>query len=241
MIETTVYDNKKQELNYYFESLKLIDNLSDQQPDLYGKLIEIFKKKSVDTHDFMQILKSVSYIIMYSLIESTIRELIGIIYKAINTSNLRYDELLDKIQALWEKHQFLHLDESNSSKTENYKKEAHHCISFVIKKEKVSFDSNNFKISGNADFESILKATKEMGINFNTKILESSNKNLYNELYTIKHNRNGLAHGSIPFTSLGSSKSIDELQKTSVHVEAYLDQLKKDVNDYIKNKDFKKK
>ena len=126
MIETTVYDNKKQELNYYFESLKLIDNLSDQQPDLYGKLIEIFKKKSVDTLDFMQILKSVSYIIMYSLIESTIRELIGKIYNAINTSNLRYDELLDKIQALWEKHQFLHLDESNSSKTENYKKEAHH-------------------------------------------------------------------------------------------------------------------
>ncbi|WP_294605847.1 MAE_28990/MAE_18760 family HEPN-like nuclease [uncultured Lactobacillus sp.] len=236
MITTSIYDSKKQELNFYISSLKKLDSLSNEQSELWTDLAKVLKQQPFKIDSFMIILKSNSYMMMYNMIESTIRELISTIYDAINTSSLRYDEVLDKIQDLWEKHQFLGLDDSNDTKSDSYKKEAHRCISFILKKQKIKFYTNNFKLSGNADFDTILSVTQNLGINFDTTTIGKYK----NEIDTIKRNRNGLAHGSYSFIELGSDKTIDDLYQTSLHVETYLEQLKKDVNNYIKNKDFKK-
>lgn len=237
MISVPNYPQKKKELQFYINELNCLDQISNSPSNPYERYLnQKLQTRNYSMQDFIVILKSNAYIMMYNMIESTIKEIIFALYDNINAANLTYKEISFKLQELWESHQFENLDKGNA-KADKYKKEAHRMITSIIKDNTVKFDNNNIKLSGNADFENVLIIMQKHGINVNT-----SNIGKYsNELKNIKNIRNSLAHGGTSFIESGRDISFNDIKKMCVHTEEYLEQLIKDVNYFVWHKQFKNK
>lgn len=110
-------------------------------------------------------------------------------------------------------------------------------ITSIIQNNTVRFNNNNIKLSGNADFESVLTIIQKHGININTSIIGKYS----NELRIIKNTRNSLAHGGTSFIESGRDISFNDINKMCKHTEEYLEQLIKDTNYFVWRKRFKNK
>jgi hypothetical protein len=236
MLDISNYYSKKKELDFYIEKLFFLDRVSSEQRNPYERYLnDRMKSKVYDLRDFVVILKSNAYMMMYNMIESTTKEIVWAIYDQINSSDLTYEKVSLILQKLWEKHQFLNLDSGNA-KTEKYKKKAHTIITNILDESPIRFYASNFKLSGNADFDKILEKMGGLGVNIDT-----SNIGQYkDELKTIKDNRNKLAHGAISFIESGRDSSFKDIQDMAKHTETYLEQLIKDASNYTKKRLYKK-
>jgi len=237
MIDIPNYPQKKKELHFYINELKYLDGVSNSPSNPYDRYLnQKLRNNNYTMQDFIVILKSNAYIMMYNMIESTIKEIIFAVYDNINAANLTYEEISLKLQELWESHQFENLDKGNA-KAEKYKQEAHRMITSIIQNNTVRFNNNNIKLSGNADFESVLTIMQKHGININTSIIGKYS----NELRIIKNTRNSLAHGGTSFIESGRDISFNDINKMCKHTEEYLEQLIKDTNYFVWRKRFKNK
>lgn len=237
MIDIPNYPKKKKELQFYINELKYLDQVSNSPVNPYERYLnQKLRTKSYTMQDFIVILKSNAYIMMYNMIESTIKEIIFALYDNINAANLTYREISLKLQELWESHQFENLDKGNA-KANKYKQEAHKMITSIIKNNTVKFNNNNIKLSGNADFENVLIIMQKHGIKVDTSHIGKYS----DELRNIKNIRNSLAHGGTSFIESGRDISFNDINKMCMHTEEYLEQLIKDANYFIWRKQFKNK
>lgn len=207
MIDIPNYPQKKKELEFYINELKCLDHISNSPSNPYELYLnKHLKKNRYSMQDFIVILKSNAYIMMYNMIESTIKEIILALYDNINAANLTYEEISIKLQELWENHQFENLDKGNA-KTDKYKQEAHKMITSIIKDRYVKFNNSNIKLSGNADFESVLIIMQKHGISIDTRQIGKYS----DELRNIKNARNSLAHGGTSFIESGRDISFKDM------------------------------
>lgn len=230
------YYLKQKEINFYMDQLTFLDNISIDHLNPYGNYLnDNLSNDDYSFNDFIVILKSNAFMMLYNMVESTVKELIASIYDQINSSQLSYSNISESLQDLWQKYHFQNLNQSDA-KADKYKKAAHDMINSVLTLQPIKLNYGQLKLSGNADFESILTITQQHGINFNTN--EVGKYNL--ELKKIKNTRNSLAHGSSSFIESARDNSVGDIQKISEHTQIYLEQLIKDCGFYIQHHKYKK-
>lgn len=217
IIETPNYNQKKREIALYFS--EIISFKNDKNRD-----------------DFFKILKSNVYLMLYNMIESTVKEILSAVYDQINISNIPYNNLSDSLKGVWESHQFFHLDSGGSNKIMSYKKETHTMIKKVLDRCSVRFNDGYVSISGNADLDAIFKIMQTHGI----AIKMDSIGKYKHEFYEIKFQRNNLAHGSTSFVETGRDTTTDQLQKMINDTEKCIDEIIKDVSKYLNQKKYLK-
>jgi hypothetical protein len=147
------------EINKYFE---LVDRIEELGPFSTNSIIFPSGEYKVDS-DLQKILKSHCYLLLYNLIESSIRNGIIAIHDAILMDQLTYRDLSEKIQKLW-----LFNDRSKSFIDSNIKKETiannlQDIIRSVIKDEIVILNPTNIPISGNLDAKTIKELIDKYG------------------------------------------------------------------------------
>lgn len=237
MIDNADYIQKKKELHFYIQKLIFLDAITIDSSTPYNSYInENMKSKSYEMKDFIVILKSNTFMMMYNMIESTIKQIIWSLYDQVNSEQIVYTDLIDKLKVLWQKYSFLNLDNGNA-KTDKYKDKAKNMIDSIINSESIKLRDNQFKLSGNADFDSILTIMQNHGIDVKTNQIGPYK----NELKKIKDTRNNLAHGSTSFIESARDTTVNDLKNTNAHVEKFLDQLISDTNDYIRYKRYKQR
>ncbi|MBS0951664.1 MAE_28990/MAE_18760 family HEPN-like nuclease [Lactiplantibacillus plantarum] len=237
MIELLDYEKKKTELHFYMSELVFLDKINTNPSNPYDNYInKKMRLNSFDMNDFVVILKSNAFMMMYNMIESTVKEMIYALYDEINTSKLTYSQSALAIQKIWSKYQFINLDDGNA-RTDKYKDTAQKMITFIIDSKTVKLDGKQLKLSGNADFTSVIAIMQNHGITVSTEKIGKYSR----ELSNVKAKRNSLAHGSSSFIESARDTSTTELINISQHVEEFLNQLKKDVSKYIRYKWFEKK
>ncbi|EKP9930575.1 hypothetical protein P4O21_003082, partial [Listeria monocytogenes] len=101
--DRTLYFEKKEELNFFIHSLSTLYAMNDNQTSPYTFFLaeNIKKRQRYIFEDFLVILKSNSFIMIYNLVESTIKNSVIFMYDEINRHNIRYLDAKDEIKKIW--------------------------------------------------------------------------------------------------------------------------------------------
>ena len=92
------YTKRLKEVTLYFDTIKLLDNgdCSIICKDING----IVKEKIID-NELAKIMKANGFLLLYNLIEATIRNSISAILNSISTDKLTFKLLSDNLKKLW--------------------------------------------------------------------------------------------------------------------------------------------
>ncbi|TAG73248.1 MAG: hypothetical protein EAZ23_11000 [Oscillatoriales cyanobacterium] len=134
------FNRRVAEIQKYFE---LVDKI-EQLGALSSKSIIFPSGEYIVDSEIQKILQSHCYLLLYNLVESSIRNGITAIHDIILIEQLTYKDLSPKIKRLW-------LLNDKSKSFDNLRE----LIKSVLDDEMVSLDSSNIPISGNLDAKTI--------------------------------------------------------------------------------------
>lgn len=226
------FNRRVAEIQKYFE---LVDKI-EQLGALSTKSIAFPSGEYIVDSDLQKILKSHCYLLLYNLVESSIRNGITAIHDIILIDGLTYKDLSSKIKRLW-----LLNDRSKSFRDSYIKKDSvadnlQELIRSVLDDEIVSLDPSNIPISGNLDAKTIKKLIDMYGFFGNLGV---ASKEIDSILDFVVKIRCDLAHGNVSFCDASSqilwSKLVDDKDK----LVKYLTHLLNNIDDYIENKKYR--
>lgn len=228
------FNRRVAEIHKYFE---LVDRI-EQLGAFSTNSITFPSGEYVVDSDLQKILKSHCYLLLYNLVESSIRNGITAIHDVILTYQLTYKDLSPKIKRLW-----LLNDRSKSFRDSYIKKDTvadnlQELIKSVLDDEMVSLDPSNIPISGNLDAKTIKELIDMYGFFGNLGVPSKEIDDILNFVVKI---RCDLAHGNVSFCDASSqslitwSKLVDDKDK----LVKYLTHLLNNIDDYIEKKKYR--
>lgn len=217
------FNTRVQEIDKYFEMLERI-LLQDAQ--LYFPNKATHKIKAFDD-ELIKILKANCFLLLYNLIESSVKSSITTIYDHISANNKKYSEVVDEIKKIWIQ--------------ENYKNFKERSTDFIFQKINeiaddvisVQFESDKV-ISGNIDGLKIREFAAKYGFSARTHRLSSNGV----KLHQVKTQRNLLAHGSLSFSECGRQYTYEDLASVKSQVIIYLRGILKNIQRYLDHDEY---
>jgi len=191
------FDYSKNEVEEYFSFLEMMEN--DDVILKYKKNEQICEKKV--SNKIQTIFIANAFLILYNLIESTIRNSIINIYEKINEDELSYDNLSDNLKNIWINGEVINLKEGNYS-NKTLSKNIGNIAKNILAKEIIQLSKEDIKISGNVDDQTIRDLAKNIGFR-----ISPNGRNLKE----IKNKRQRLAHGEQTFYDVGKDFTFNEL------------------------------
>ena len=216
------FNERSKEVSKYFLFLK---NLEQERFKLYidgckGKT----KIRKIDS-DLEKTLKASGFLLLYNLIESTMRNAIEAIFDEISTQKVSFNDIKPGIKKIiLENIKDLKVDEKIILQITDI---SLYIINAGFNKEKV--------FSGNIDSKKITNVAKTYGFSCESDYAKTGHGH---DLAIIKNNRNDLAHGVKSFSIVGREKSADELLKIKNKVIRYLRQILINIDNYLTNKEY---
>ena len=210
------YNKRLHEVEVYFETLELLD-----KGNCTIKCVDILEQETVKKIDseLSTILKANGFLLLYNLVESTIRKSLDAILFSIHTSSVTFDSLSEELRKLWIKQE---------GKNANTKKIIE-IANKILDKEFLFFEKDCVDISGNIDAQKIREILRQLGGN---EIKDGR------YLKEIKDKRNNLAHGDFSFSEIGKDYTVKDLIKYKDETRDYLLKVLAEIELYINRKKF---
>lgn len=215
------FQKRISEINIYFETLEMLDR--GECRIVCQTLIGEEEIMHIDS-ELSKILKANGFILLYNLIESTVRKSIDAILNVVKDEGLTYRTLSDKLKKLWIKQEIKNINANEIGiKVLNIAESILNNELLLLKQECIT-------ISGNIDAQKIREIAQMVG---------------YDEpkdgaaLKTIKDKRNHLAHGEYTFAEIGKEFSVKDLMTFKQKTEEHLKHVLTNVEEYINNKKFR--
>ncbi len=172
-------------------------------------------------------LKATGFLLLYNLIESTMRNAIQTIFDDISNRNVSFETLRPKIKQVILTNLKKNIQQCNINNIEEQIQTIHQNI--------VQFAFNpNDLFSGNVDAKEIKRIAEIYG--FST-ITDTDTRDGI-DLLSIKKNRNDLAHGVISFKEVGQNTSAENLVEISERVIKYLRQILENIDRYLIHQEY---
>jgi hypothetical protein len=169
-------------------------------------------------------LKANGLLLLYNLVESTMRNAIVAIFDELKNQAISFDQLKPEIKMI------VLQNLKNSSPEEIHLQINQISTDIII----ATFDSEKL-FSGNVDARLIKKIAKKYGFSYQTDFAKTKNgKNLR----AVKENRNDLAHGDKSFKEVGRDNSIEVLLEIKEEVIEYLRQILENIKTYLDNQEY---
>lgn len=218
------FEKRKKEVEEYFSFL----NILDQETTLlkYIKNEQLFEEGI--SKNTQRILIANSFLILYNLIEATIRNSIIEIYEKIQEDEVTYSQLSYSLKKIWIKNKTKNLKEGNFN-IQTLQNNVESIINNVIDNEIILLTQNDIDISGNIDANKIRTLAEEIGFD---KTSNGSN------LVTIKNKRNGLAHGNYTFYDVGKDFTVNEIGLFKNETFLYLTDVINNIEKFINEKKY---
>lgn len=218
-------DNVKEVDDYFV----LLQKLEEGYLTLHNESGSTFHINS----DLSRMLKANAVLIIYNLIEATIKNGLWELFENMKLDNLAYPALIKQIQLLWIdqriKLEYNTRDETVNGQIMNVINAAmQQSLSYFQDKKQLKFDA------GTLDVKGINLTFKRHGL------AVISAHNLISESFSnIKKNRNNLAHGDKTFRDCGKDYSYRDLRIIKVHVERFLMKSLLSIKSFIDNKSYR--
>lgn len=217
------YTKRLKEVTLYFDTIKLLDNgdCSIICKDING----IVKEKIID-NELAKIMKANGFLLLYNLIEATIRNSISAILNSIPTDKLTFKLLSDNLKKLW-----INQEINNIKDISKFKEKVSELSEKILNDSLLEFSQECINISGNIDAQKIRDIAKKFGY------LEPKDGR---GLQTIKDKRNQLAHGEFTFSDIGKNYTSNDLIEYKSEVVSFIEGVLNNVEVYINTKGYKK-
>ncbi|MFL2095247.1 MAE_28990/MAE_18760 family HEPN-like nuclease [Marinilactibacillus psychrotolerans] len=220
------------EVNYFFSCLEAFYVFFDQKQS--KTLKRKLEKNQYNHSDFMIILKSNCYLMLYNLIESTVRSLIQTVYDEITIQRLGYKDIRIELQKIWINVSYDALGHTTTNFNQ-HKDKAKEMISFVINDERIVLTEKDINLNGNVDYRMIKDVFEKHGLG----IPDNHGAKVGVGLKEIKDKRNAMAHGNISFIDSARDTTLTDLTIYKSEVIDYLLQLNESVADFIETQNYK--
>ena len=215
------FQKRMSEINVYFETLAMLDRgvcrIVCQTLTGEEKIMPIDSELS-------KILKANGFVLLYNLIESTVRKSVDAILNVVKDEGLTYRALSDKLKKLWIKQEIKNINANEIGiKVLNIAESILNNELLLLKQECIT-------ISGNIDAQKIREIAQAVGCD------EPKDGAA---LKTIKDKRNHLAHGEYTFAEIGKEFSVKDLMTFKQKTEEHLKLVLTNVEEYINNKKYR--
>ena len=193
----TEYEKLKMEINHFINVISIYEKSIMGIPNVLNNLFEIqiesipkdlfeqeyrLQIKNRDNFEaIVKIMKSNSILMLYNLVESTIRVSMLDYYSSLNDKQLSFSQAIESIQKLWVKN---HLNQTNSN--ELNQKVFNLILNVIDNNYSVEIERESFHLSGNADVKEMKRILETHGITYNN----DSFRDFGGALLTIKNKRN---------------------------------------------------
>lgn len=212
----SVIDNfliRTREVEKYYKVLEVLD---DERISIIKHYSSRRRKISLDS-DALKIMKSTCFLLLYNLVESTVRESFTTLYEQINKEESTLEYYNEYFRKLWLHQHFKTIDPISSNQN-TYRTVASTIVEKILNSETFEMKSDHLPISGNLDAKKIKELFKKHKIK-----LQIHHKALGGgELQTVKDKRNGLAHGNISFSECGQEYTVKDLINIKKKTVSYL-------------------
>lgn len=212
------YNKRLHEVEVYLETLKLLD-------DGYCsiKCINILGLETVKAIDLelSTILKANGFLLLYNLVESTIRKSIDAVINSIHASSVTFRDLSDELRKIWVRQEGKNVNDDKIMSIAN----------LILENGLLTFKSDCINISGNIDAQEIRNILKQVGGN------EVKDGRC---LKAIKDKRNHLAHGEFSFSEIGKDYTVNELISYKNDAREYLSKVLDEIESYIDSQKYLK-
>ena len=216
------FENRKTEIENYFKFLTIFDD--DNTKIQYDKDGVTVTEKIQP--QFQIILIANAFLILYNLIESTVRNSIIEIYTKIEDDEIAFEELSENLQKIWIRQTTDKLKENNF-KPETLQNYVLNLAKNILQKETIKLANDKMDFSGNLDAKEIRKLATKIGFD---KVVNGRN------LEEIKNKRNRLAHGEQTFYDVGKDFSVGELNDFKNETFVYLSDVINNIERFIIDK-----
>ncbi len=191
------FELRKSEIDNYFKFLLIFDN---DDTRLTYKIYDDFVTERIE-HQFLVALVANSFLILYNLIESTVRNSIIEIYSKIEEEEVTYELLSDNLKNIWIKQTTSNLKENNF-RPETLRDYVYDVAKDILSRETIKFAKDKMDFSGNLDAKQIRKVADNIGF---------QRPRDGRKLEEIKNRRNRLAHGEQTFYDVGKDFTVSDL------------------------------
>ncbi|SCW41273.1 MAE_28990/MAE_18760 family HEPN-like nuclease [Mucilaginibacter sp. NFR10] len=221
------FETRVKEIDLYFD---FITDIIENEAQLLFPKKQKTKYKNIDS-ELTKILKANAFLLLYNLIESSLKKSIQEIYNSLNKENAKYVSVTDEIKKRW-----IEVNYKNF-KSQPYVAEKILEIINTINEDVINMDFNASKtISGNVDSRKIKEFSTIYG--FSSKTHHTTNDG--NKLYVVKNKRNDLAHGTISFSDCGKEYTIEDITEIKKQVVSYMRGILKNVSKFLDEKKYLK-
>jgi hypothetical protein len=214
------FKEKVNHIELYLNFLKNIEN---------GAFLCSNKNKQSVDNDLFKVLKANIFLLLYNLLESTVRQTVEFIHIEINNGNFRYSKIKQELKEIWIDYKYKRFKEKKSKDILN--------ILNAIENDVFKVDYFEYKKASSSDFSGNIDARKVRELS--DKYAFTKNRRVKGaNLVRVKKLRNDLAHGNITFTECGKDYICKDLIKYKKEVVLFLKEYLNNVESYIKNKEF---
>lgn len=175
--------------------------------------------------ELSKILKANGFILLYNLLEATVRNSIKAIGNVIESEGIKYQDFSENLKKLWINHSFKSVD-AQRIKHETIGP----ILDQIVNNEFLRLEEDAISFSGNIDAQKIREIAKRIGY----KAPKDGR-----ELVTIKEKRNQLAHGEKTFCEIGRNFTVGELVRLKDAMTSYISEVLDNVQDYIDTKAYR--
>lgn len=207
------FEENVKEVEAYFAFLRQVLN-NGAQIHLPNKKSWKFRPIESQTQ---KTLKATALLILYNLVEASLMRSIPKIYEAIESDNLKFEQLAEELKKLWLKNRARNLTTGPVS-TEKVREVLGTVVTDILNDACAVIDPRSLRIAGNLDVRKIQKIAMEHG--FSDKVKAVNNQG--SSLLMVKEKRNALAHGVITFETCGRDFTITDLERLKTDVVRYM-------------------
>lgn len=218
------FNKKVEEIEAFFKLLALISerNAKLTAADSAGRqrLIPL-------DEDLVRVLKANSFLLLYNLMESTVRLTLTYLYDEVTRSNTKYKDVIDEVRRVWIKLKYKNFKDKSADDIYRVMTEIGEdliAISFADDK----------SVSGNVNQVLIAEHANRLG--FSKSVHSSAHDGRALDL--VKQKRNALAHGNMSFAECGREYTYNDLLETKKKTVTYLRSFMTNVERYISRRHF---
>ena len=208
---------RREEINDYFSFLEALNR---------DKVYVNEERVSIKLH---RIFIANTFLLLYNLVESTVRNSIIEIYNKIEDDELTYQNISSNIKKIWlnkKKKHIISNEEESNEEDKSIDKKLEIIIQDIVNNEIIILTNKDINISGNIDAQEIRKLAKKIGFENSTN---------GRDLLNIKEKRNRLAHGEHTFHDVGKDFTYGDLntykENTFEHLEDVIGKIETFIND----------
>lgn len=225
------FEEKAKEIDIYFDTLSLFheNGASISIPQSKEDAVKYFPIGESLT----AIMKANAFLMLYNLVEWSIREGILSVYREMDASSCSYEQVRIEIRQIWSKYQFRKTFDINSS-WETYYAKATELIDHALGEKAIIMDRKAIPISGNLDADKIRLIFDLHGIKKSVPPAARGG----GSLGEIKEQRNLLAHGSLGFSECGRQFQLEQIKRMKAETIHFTRGMLHNINEYFESKQY---